>query len=367
MKAKKTKYTLRKDGRIVMTKVIDGKREYFYGKTDKNVEAQYLQRIHKPPKPKPQCRTFSQCADDWWEQKESELSPNTVRNYRALKTMVSDEFKNIPVNEITPVQIASYLRRVSAQGYSQKAINNRKSVIKAIMDDALLAGEISMNPCIHLPLIKGKRKQERLPASDEDIKRIIAHRNDSNVARMVYFILCTGCRRGEAAALQAKHINRQNRTAHICQTLAYSSPTPQIKPCPKTEAGVRDVVLLDEVCNVLQEYRNPNTFVFFPTGLPTEKQFQKMIDEYRKSIGITCTLHQLRHSYATILHSAGVDAKDAQYLLGHSSILVTQDIYTSIDNLCKSKLSVQISEAVQKSGLLSTVLSKSAKPHESST
>lgn len=42
------------------------------------------------------------------------------------------------------------------------------------------------------------------------------------------------------------------------------------------------------------------------------------------------TPHQLRHAYATMLHEAGIDAKDAQYILGHSSITVTEDIYTHI-------------------------------------
>ncbi len=30
------------------------------------------------------------------------------------------------------------------------------------------------------------------------------------------------------------------------------------------------------------------------------------------------------------MHDAGLDAKDAQYILGHSSITVTEDIYTHI-------------------------------------
>ena len=43
------------------------------------------------------------------------------------------------------------------------------------------------------------------------------------------------------------------------------------------------------------------------------------------------TPHTFRHTYATMLYYAGVDIKTAQYLLGHSSIKVTMDIYTHID------------------------------------
>lgn len=38
MARKRTKYTLRKDGRIVLSDTINGDRKYFYGKTDKEVE-----------------------------------------------------------------------------------------------------------------------------------------------------------------------------------------------------------------------------------------------------------------------------------------------------------------------------------------
>jgi integrase len=366
VKAKRTKYTLRKDGRIVMTKTIDGKRVSFYGQTDREVESKYqsfLHTEHEPPKPS--VRTFSEVADDWWSEKEAELSVNSVRVYRARKEEVSSEFKGIPVTDITPMLIVTYLRKLSAQNYSQKVINSKKSVIKSILDNALVHGEIQFNPCINLPTVKGKARAQREPASESDIKAIEAHKSDSDIGRMIYFILWTGCRRGEAAALQEKDIDREKKTAHICKTLAYSSPTPQIKDCPKTEAGVRDVILPQSVIDNLPKRNNPNAYVFFPKGLPKEREFQVAIDNFRDEAGVKCTLHQLRHSYATMLHSAGVDAKDAQYLLGHSSIVVTQDIYTTIDKNAKDSARKLIEEHVQKIGLLSEMLSEPANPHES--
>ncbi len=43
------------------------------------------------------------------------------------------------------------------------------------------------------------------------------------------------------------------------------------------------------------------------------------------------TPHILRHTYATDLYRMGIDLKTAQYLLGHSDIRMTADIYTHAD------------------------------------
>ncbi len=41
-------------------------------------------------------------------------------------------------------------------------------------------------------------------------------------------------------------------------------------------------------------------------------------------------LHDLRHGAASLAHEAGADLKTVQDLLGHSSIVVTADTYTSV-------------------------------------
>ena len=57
---------------------------------------------------------------------------------------------------------------------------------------------------------------------------------------------------------------------------------------------------------------------------------QKLWRDYANKTGVTATAHQLRHSYATMLFECGIDVKDAQDLLGHSTAAMTQDIYTHL-------------------------------------
>lgn len=60
----------------------------------------------------------------------------------------------------------------------------------------------------------------------------------------------------------------------------------------------------------------------------------------------TFTPHQLRHTYATMLYDAGVDALTAQYLLGHSDLSTTMGIYTHLSETRKSKSITALNEYV---------------------
>ncbi|MFJ3628783.1 tyrosine-type recombinase/integrase [Streptomyces albidoflavus] len=53
--------------------------------------------------------------------------------------------------------------------------------------------------------------------------------------------------------------------------------------------------------------------------------------ELYEEIGLPpARLHDLRHGVATLAHAAGADLKDIQEMLGHSSITITSDTYTSL-------------------------------------
>ena len=351
---KKSKYKFRSDGKTKETTKVysdfgPGKyrgRKHFYGHTDEEIDRK-IAAFEKDllSAPEGPVVLFSSVAERWWEEKEPSLSPNSVRGYRVAVSRSIEAFGDIPIDRITPLLCHQYLHRFALQGFSQKVINNTKIVLKEILDSAFLSGYISSNPCYGLPAVKGKPKQKRHPADEESLQKIEDSKTESLYAAMSYFMHYTGARRGEAVALQEKHVDRVHKKATICQTVAYADQRPQIKP-PKTESGFRDVDLYDNVLEVLPEYGDPETFIFFPDGLPTKAQLEYGLKKYQTSHGITATAHQLRHSYASMLHSAGVDVKDAQHLLGHSTIAMTQDVYTELENIHKEELRNSLNEYV---------------------
>lgn len=329
MAKRKTKYTMRADGRIVMTKTIGGKKKFFYGSTDAEAEKKcrdYEAALAAAPK----CRTFEQVADDYWEKKEPKIERSSVNGFRVAVQASKAEWGEMLVCDVEPQDVYLFLNRLATQGRSRKTVNNYKGVIRGIFDNAFLKKEITQNPAVNLPRIEAKGKVKRHAASAADIDLVIKHRNDSDISRMFFVMAFAGLRRGEAAGLQYKHIDFEKKQLHVCQSCSWDGTKPFIKK-PKTEAGERIVDLIDAIIEILPKDRPPEEYVFFPEGLPERRILEGNINRFRKSIGISAMPHELRHSYATFGHGAGIDVKDMQHQIGHSSIVVTQDIYTEIE------------------------------------
>lgn len=329
----------------MLREMVKGKSHTWYGHSDEEVEAKRAAYYAAQTAQDAAQHTFGHHADNWWEEKQKHLSPNSIGNFKTAYNRCSEQFGSRPVAEIRAQEVYVFLQRYAAQDYSARVINNLKTVCKQVFDLAFIEGDIDRNPCADLPPIKGKATVPREAAGDRDLVLLEQHKLDSLMARMHYFMLYTGCRRGEAVGLQQKHIDRAAGVAHIVQSVAYGSQSPKVKT-PKSAAGCRDVQLLDNVLAILPEYDDPETFVFFPEGLPTMKRLEYGMSQFQKKTGLACTAHQLRHSYASMLHSAGISPKDAQVLLGHSSIDMTMNIYTHLEQRQKDAVRNKLNDFV---------------------
>ena len=336
---RKARYKTRADGSKETTRTyhnfgttgFTGKK-HFYGRSDDEIDEK-IQEFEDALRnaPTPNDTLLKDVVSEWWEYKYDKLSPNSISSYKAKKDEILQRFGDDAVGSITAAQIIRWLNIIAAQGYAQRGISDRKAVMKNILDFALAREYIQTNPCNNLPIIKGQPKQRRTPAPDNDIELLEAHKTDSMIARLYYFLEYTGCRIGEAIVLQQKDIDREHHKATINKDIAYEDNRPEIKRKPKTDAGIREIDLYDNVLAILPQYDDDETFVFFPEGLPHKSALQKKQKKFRDSIGLTTTAHQLRHTYAGIMHSAEIDVKDTQARLGHANISVTQDIYTTIE------------------------------------
>jgi integrase len=312
----------RADGRYLKNIIIKGKTKSFYGRTKAEVNQKILSYKEKIEKG----RFFKEVADEWQNKHYKTITNGTQRGYTGSYNRVISAFGDRLISEIKSTEINDFIIAVSKQGFAQETVKRHIFIFNFVFNHAILNGEILHNPASVIKCPKNLPKKSREFPSDEQIE-IVKKSYKLHFGLFAYLLLYTGCRKGEALALRYEDINVENKTISINKSIEYLHNRPHIK-APKTKAGTRDIILLDILLDKLDTTQTG--FIFGGTEPLTEQTVRRAWERYKKESDITITPHQLRHAYATMLFEAGIDIKDAQDLLGHSTMAVTSDIYTHI-------------------------------------
>lgn len=337
----------RSDGRWQDQITLPGmsKPKYFYGKTQKEVK----QKMAAWKQEQTRGKSFEAAADAWDVWHTDQVSYNGAEAYRAALKRTKEHFSGRMVQDIGPDEIDAYIRYLAGRGYARRTVQLHLDMLNMIYDYAIVNRWAESNPCNAVKLPSGLPKGRRDIPTDEELEKVRAGL-EYDFGLFPFMLLYTGLRRGELLALRWEDIDREKKLIRVERAVCFAGNTPQIKE-PKTEAGKRSVVLLDALRDVLPE---PGTGYIFGGEKPLTKiQVRKRWINWCRAAGLATgtttrkdgkngrvyesttweadiTPHQLRHAFATILFDAGIDVKDAQEILGHSSIQVTRDIYTHI-------------------------------------
>lgn len=331
----------RKDGlyqtQVTITENGKKKQKYFYGKTPAEVKRKMIAYKGETEKGE----LFSVVADKWWAEHEPTLAHNSITAYRPALKRALDEFGDRRIMEITAKDISQYIDRFSKRYRGQRTVSRHLVIIGLIFKYAVVEGYAERNVAADVSVPKHLVRERRGLPSERDIQAI---RGNVSVdfGLFAYFLLYTGCRRGEALAIQFKDIDRENKLIYITKSVYHESNSPKLK-ATKTEAGTREIALISRLESVLPK-GNPDAYLFPNNdgGLMSDTQARYAWKRYCKTTGVTCTPHQLRHAYATRLWEMGIDVKDAQGLLGHASITTSQNIYTHVSQARKKQLAERL-------------------------
>nr|WP_285473572.1 site-specific integrase [Actinoplanes sp. NBRC 101535] len=173
-----------------------------------------------------------------------------------------------------------------------------------------------------------------------------AQNHDAVLYPMFELILHRGLRRGEAIGLRDYDVDLDEAYLSVVQQITAVGYTPVTRQV-KSDAGDRIIPLGPTTVAGLTAYLDmrhrwqqvngntwPNTGLFFvrPDGQPWHPQtISDRFDHLVKTSGLPpVRLHDLRHCAATYLRHGGADMKEIQEVLGHSTLSLTADTYTSV-------------------------------------
>lgn len=335
-------FTLRKDGRYMYRWTDDhGKRHAIYDRDPEKLYAK-VSNIGKEKRPP----TFGMIAESWLAWQWDHVSYKTSETYTAPLRRIVERWGEDDPADITAQEINAYLSALANQKYSKRSVRMHRDILNMIFRYGIVNSGLKYNPVDAVSLPRNLPSTKRELPSDAALEAV----RSSSAPFSLFAKIClySGLRRGEALALRYEDVDREHHLIHVTKAVEFIGNNAHIKE-PKTEAGRRDVVLLDVLADQIPEGKG---YIFCrPDGtLLSKMQFHNRWQEYCAEIGYTITPHQLRHGFATILYEAGIEDKDAMELMGHSNISVTRDIYTHIRQARRdqtaSKLNAYVSELV---------------------
>lgn len=335
-------FTKRSDGRYMARFRDDsGKRVCLYSRDPKAL----YERIEALQSERGKKWTFNDAADTWKEKHFQRVSAKTSEAYTAPLRRLKEHFGPCLIEDITAQSVQAYLADLGKQNFSRRTVQMHHDILNMIFNNAIIQNKLTVNPVAAAFIPKGLPSTKRELPSDEAIEAVKA--STGPFALFALICLYTGLRRGEVLALTYEDIDRKNGLISVNKAIEYRGNNPYVKE-PKTAAGNRVVPLLDPLKKVLPKKKKGLVFGN-DDGTPlTKTQYRKRWTKYCESIGFELTAHQLRHGYATILYEAGVQDKDAQELLGHSSIAVTRDVYTHIRQSQKEATAKKLNQYLKK-------------------
>jgi integrase len=257
--------------------------------------------------------------------------PATLRGYRqALDAYLLPVLAGRKLNTVTTADLQELVDRWQAEGQSASTIRNSIKPLQAIYRRARSREGLPVNPTHDLELPAPAPKEVEIIAP-EVATRMLAAAPEQDRALWAT-ALYAGLRYGELRALRWGAIDLAGGTIRVRESwdAKEGSIAPKTRTSQRTTPmpGVLRDHLMDRRLAIDDE--TDDALVF---GLTADRPFHANVvyrraDTAWKEAGLgRLRLHQARHTYASFMIAAGVNAKALSTFMGHSSIKVTFDLY----------------------------------------
>lgn len=285
---------------------------------------------------------------------------NTRSNYKFVVNVIKKEaFGQKRIDKIKVSDAKEWLikmQQIDGRGYS--SIHTIRGVVRpafqmAVDDDLLVKNpfEFQLNTVVVNDSVTREaitRQQER------DFLEFVE--NDKHFCKYydgIYILFKTGLRISEFVGLTKKNLDFENSRIIVDHQLQRTRDMKYIIEDTKTESGERMVPMTPEVKEAFQRIlanrKNPKIepmvdgysgFLFLDkngrpmVALHWEKYFQHIREKYNKIYRIQMpkvTPHVCRHTFCSNMAKSGMNPKTLQYIMGHSDISVTLNVYTHLN------------------------------------
>ena len=307
--------------------------------------------------------TLSQWFKSWIEiHKYKVIRNNTKMYYTQLYTKHIEPFLGKKkIKDITQLNIKALLKELDQKGYHYETKNKVRIMLLDMFDKAMVDNYVLKNPCKGIRLARDEKKDMRVFSREEQAEFFECSKG-TFYDNLFVVAVSTGLRQGEICALTWDDIDFEKKEISVTKTLLYqklegdTQKEFHLNP-PKTRTSKRTVPISKQCETALKkQYIQRNNVMarksakplegfenlLFTTKYGTPICNQILLDAIKRIIEEInlCrdeleqfeifSPHCFRHTFATRCFEAGIQPKTVQTYLGHATLQMTMDLYTSV-------------------------------------
>lgn len=277
--------------------------------------------------------TVREAAEQWLEDMRSgharnrsgdPYKPSAIRGYEQnLRKRVLPALGTFRLSEVRPRDLQALVDQLDRQGASPSTIDTTITPLKAIYRRARNRGLVTVNPTqgLEKPAVRSKPRRFASPAEAEALLAALQGPQRALWATAFY----AGLRRGELIALRWEDLDLATGLIHVRR--GWDAVEGEI--APKSRQGRRNVPIPGALRDFLVEHAQSSEQDGQVFG--SDRQVRRWAENAGKAwvdAGLPrLTLHDARHSYASLMIAAGVNAKALSTFMGHANIAITLDLY----------------------------------------
>lgn len=254
------------------------------------------------------------------------LRPKVRKDFEEIvRHCILHQIGDLRLKEIRPIDCQRCLNLMS--GYSSSYINAVYQAMRFLFRYAVINSRIQTDPTEGLQRPSGTRRKRRALSSDERAKVLRTAPQRRSWWVYLLMMLC-GCRPGEAAECKGSDLStvttlsgEESHVLHIRGT--------------KTKAADRRVPVPEELYELIKAVPKDEYISVTSTGGKHGQNWTRHFRNFCRHAGIDAgdlSAYNLRHEYGTECARRGLDIRVTMKLMGHSSIRMTAEIYTNLED-----------------------------------
>ena len=268
-----------------------------------------------------------------------------------LEWYVLPRLGHVKLRDLSPLHIQTLWSdllangRTRGGGLSAVSVAGVRRVLRKVLNDAVAWELMDRNPVLRVKAPRVESTEMRTWSS-QDARRFLDRTADDRLHSLWVLAITTGMRRGELAGLRWIDIDLDAGFIALRNTrVAVQHAVHEYEP--KSRTSRRSVAIDALVVTVLRGHRrrqleerlawgvayHDSGYVFTnEDGRPLHpNRITLLFRRNREELGLPAVrLHDLRHTSASLMLTAGVHPKVVSERLGHSSIAITLDLYSHV-------------------------------------